>query len=316
MKKFINLLLAFIIALAGYNFLYQPNKEEIKASLPLSVEAAHPKKDSVLKGQLKISVLNVGHGDAILLEGDGKTIMVDVGHSRNQDILLRKLAERGITRIDEIILTHHHQDHIGNILTIAQRYRPKLIYDSGMPNSEGVTSQKLEEAFRTGRYNRQILKAGDKVTFGDNYWIEVLAPGDYLDKRNYARVNNTSLVFRLHYGNFTMMFTGDTENPVEAAMAAKYGSQLKADVLKVAHHGSRTSSNYRFISRVKPEYALISCGDFEKYHHPNQNVIGALQHLGATIYTTNRDGDLTVTTDGNDFSVTTEITTEQQKQAA
>ncbi|MCD8175211.1 MAG: MBL fold metallo-hydrolase, partial [Phascolarctobacterium sp.] len=169
-------------------------------------------------------VLNVGHGDAILLEGCGKTIMVDVGHSRNQDILLRKLAECGITRIDEIILTHHHQDHIGNILTIAQRYKPKLIYDSGMPNSEGVTSQKLEEAFRTGRYNRQILKADDKITFGDGYWIEVLAPGDYLDKKTYARVNNTSLVFMLHYWDFTMMFTGDTENPVEAAMAARYGS--------------------------------------------------------------------------------------------
>ncbi|MCD7974571.1 MAG: hypothetical protein LUF25_02000 [Phascolarctobacterium sp.] len=87
---------------------------------------------------------------------------------------------------------------------------------------------------------------------------------------------------------------------------------LKADVLKVAHHGSRTPSNYRFISRIKPEYALISCGDFEKYHHPNQNVVGALQHLGATIYTTNREGDITVMTDGNDFSVTIE----QQRQAA
>ncbi|MCD7974572.1 MAG: MBL fold metallo-hydrolase [Phascolarctobacterium sp.] len=224
MKKFINLLLAIIIALAGHTFLYQPDKTEIKTAFSMPAEAAYQKKDSILKGQLKISVLNVGHGDAILLEGCGKTIMVDVGHSRNQDILLRKLAECGITRIDEIILTHHHQDHIGNILTIAQRYKPKLIYDSGMPNSEGVTSQKLEEAFRTGRYNRQILKADDKITLGDGYWIEVLAPGDYLDKKTYARVNNTSLVFMLHYWDFTMMFTGDTGNPVEAAMAARYGS--------------------------------------------------------------------------------------------
>ncbi len=119
-------------------------------------------------------------------------------------------------------------------------------------------------------------------------------------------MNNGSLVFKLHYGDFTMLFTGDIENPTEAAIAARYGSKLKADVLKVAHHGSRTSSNYRFISQVKPAYALISCGDFAQYHHPNKNVVGALEHLGAKVYTTNKNGDLTVTLQDGGYTVNNE----------
>ena len=86
----------------------------------------------------------------------------------------------------------------------------------------------------------------------------------------------------------------------------KYGSSLKSDVLKVGHHGSKTSSYYKFIEQVKPQYALISCGDFVKYHHPNKNVVGSLEHLGAKVYTTEKNGDLTIVTDGKGFTFTNE----------
>ena len=119
-------------------------------------------------------------------------------------------------------------------------------------------------------------------------------------------MNNTSLVLMLHYGSFKMLQTGDAEAPVEDALQQKYGTALQADVLKVGHHGSKTSSYWPFISKVKPKYALISCGDFSIYKHPNKNVVGSLTHLGAKELTTHDHGTLTVTPDGKSFDVLTE----------
>ena len=110
----------------------------------------------------------------------------------------------------------------------------------------------------------------------------------------------------LHYGEFTMLFTGDAEAPVEDYLQQKHGDKLKAHVLKVGHHGSKTSSIYKFISKVHPQYALISCGNKQIYNHPNKNVVGSLEHLGAKVLTTYDHGNLTVTTDGKSFEVTTE----------
>lgn len=119
-------------------------------------------------------------------------------------------------------------------------------------------------------------------------------------------MNNTSLVLMLHYGSFKMLLTGDAEAPVEDALQQKYGTALQADVLKVGHHGSKTSSIWKFTEKVKPKYALISCGDFSIYKHPNKNVVGSLTHLGAKVLTTHDHGTLTVTTDGKSFDVLTE----------
>ena len=134
----------------------------------------------------------------------------------------------------------------------------------------------------------------------------MLAPGNFLSAKNLKNLNNTSLVMKLHYGDFTMLLTGDAEAPVEDALQQKYGDRLRADVLKVGHHGSKTSSIYKFISKVKAKYALISCGNFAVYHHPNKNVVGSLKHLGAKVFTTFDHGSLTVVTDGKGFSVSTE----------
>ena len=142
------------------------------------------------------------------------------------------------------------------------------------------------------------LKAGDKIKIDKNYYIEVLAPGDFLNKKDLKNMNNTSLVLMLHYGSFKMLLTGDAEAPVEDALQQKYGTALQADVLKVGHHGSKTSSYWPFVSKVKPKYALISCGDFSIYKHPNKNVVGSLTHLGAKVLTTHDHGTLTVTSDG------------------
>lgn len=342
MRKFFNFILifipAYIIAVLFYTFLYQPDKDDLQKNIKPGISSAittmRKELDSIrfdkLKsnrkpeatapaandkgagnnvlpdGKLTITMLDIKHGDAILLQDSKQTILIDTGHNANRDLVLKKLAAQNIKRINTVILTHHHADHIGNIFQIAGKYGVSRIYDNGLVNNKNTNSVKLGDVLGKGNYKNKRLNAGDKISFGDGFYMDVLAPGDFMDKALRNDLNNNSIVMKMHYGNFTMMFTGDIENPTETLIADKYGDALKSDVLKVAHHGSKTSSNFQFISKVKPKYALVSCGDFAEYHHPNKGVVGRLHHLGAEVYNTNVNGDMVITTDGRSFDLKVE----------
>lgn len=316
LKFVFQIIIAFIVALAAYSGLYQPNAESVRAAVKNNLpQSMQQKQDTgTTQGRLRISVLDVGQADAILLQDGKRNIMIDVGNdvkdkvgdSGGRQALIKALDKAGVNRIKTVFVTHHHRDHMGNIMYVRGKYGVSNIYDSGYVNSGYKASVALDRDLRAGRYNGQALKAGDKITIDKNYYIEVLAPGDFLSKKDLKNMNNTSLVLMLHYGSFKMLLTGDAEAPVEDALQQKYGTALQADVLKVGHHGSKTSSYWPFISKVKPKYALISCGDFSIYKHPNKNVVGSLTHLGAKVLTTHDHGTLMVTTDGKSFDVLTE----------
>lgn len=316
LKFVFQIIIAFIVALAAYSGLYQPNAESVRAAVKNNMpQSMQQKQDTgAAQGRLRISVLDVGQADAILLQDGKRNIMIDVGNdakdkvgdSGGRQALIKALDKAGVNRIKTVFVTHHHRDHMGNIMYVRGKYGVSNIYDSGYVNSGYKASVALDRDLRAGRYNGQALKAGDKITIDKNYYIEVLAPGDFLSKNDLKNMNNTSLVLMLHYGSFKMLLTGDAEAPVEDVLQQKYGTALQADVLKVGHHGSKTSSYWPFISKVKPKYALISCGDFSIYKHPNKNVVGSLTHLGAKVLTTHDHGTLTVTTDGKSFDVLTE----------
>lgn len=316
LKFVFQIIIAFIVALAAYSGLYQPNAESVRAAVKNNLpQSMQQKQDTgAAQGRLRISVLDLGQADAILLQDGKRNIMVDVGNdvkdkvgdSGGKQALIKALDKAGVNRIKTVFVTHHHRDHMGNIMYVRGKYGVSNIYDSGYVNNGYKASVALNSDLRAGRYNGQALKAGDKITIDKNYYIEVLAPGDFLSKKDLKNMNNTSLVLMLHYGSFKMLLTGDAEAPVEDALQQKYGTALQADVLKVGHHGSKTSSYWPFISKVKPKYALISCGDFSIYKHPNKNVVGSLTHLGAKVLTTHDHGTLTVTTDGKSFDVLTE----------
>ena len=316
LKFVFQIIIAFIVALAAYSGLYQPNAESVRAAVKNNLpQSMQQKQDTgTAQGRLRISVLDVGQADAILLQDGKRNIMIDVGNdvkdkvgdSGGRQALIKALDKARVNRIKTVFVTHHHRDHMGNIMYVRGKYDVSNIYDSGYVNNGYKASVALNSDLRAGRYNGQALKAGDKITIDKNYYIEVLAPGDFLSKKDLKNMNNTSLVLMLHYGSFKMLLTGDAEAPVEDALQQKYGTALQADVLKVGHHGSKTSSYWPFISKVKPKYALISCGDFSIYKHPNKNVVGSLTHLGAKVLTTHDHGTLTVTTDGKSFDVLTE----------
>ena len=307
-KLVLQILAAFIIAQLAFWGLYEPNSDGVKAILDKPSAVSAEQSNVPPSGSLKITVLDVEHGDAILLQDDKRNIMVDVGDSKNRQLLEQKLSKYGVNRIKSVIVSHHHKDHMGNIFTVAGKYGVSNIYDNGNVNNGNKNSIKLHNILSKGEYNNRVLKLGDVVQIDKGYYFEVLSPGEFLqaDKRIKNDQNNNSVVLKLHYGDFTMLLTGDIEAPAEALLYKKYGSSLKSDVLKVGHHGSKTSSYYKFIEQVKPQYALISCGDFVKYHHPNKNVVGSLEHLGAKVYTTEKNGDLTIVTDGKGFTFTNE----------
>lgn len=307
-KLVLQILAAFIIAQLAFWGLYEPNSDAVKAILDKPSAVSAEQRNVPPSGSLKITVLDVEHGDAILLQDDKRNIMVDVGDSKNRQLLEQKLSKYGVNRIKSVIVSHHHKDHMGNIFTVAGKYGVSNIYDNGNVNNGNKNSIKLHNILSKGEYNNRVLKSGDVVQIDKGYYFEVLSPGEFLqaDKRIKNDQNNNSVVLKLHYGDFTMLLTGDIEAPTEALLYKKYGSSLKSDVLKVGHHGSKTSSYYKFIEQVKPQYALISCGDFVKYHHPNKNVVGSLEHLGAKVYTTEKNGDLSIVTDGKGFTFTNE----------
>ena len=326
-KLVIQMLVAFIIATLAYTLFYEPHQEAVRAAVQQQMGntslgqrasgSASAAPAATPEGKLRITMLDVGQGDAILLEDGKGKVMIDVGDNKKDKLgyggrtalkmaLGKAVVRENVDRINTVIITHHHGDHLGNVQWLAGKYKVSNIYDNAMPNEKNAVSNWLNKELRAGHYHNRVLKAGDRVDLGKGYYFEVLAPGDFLSKQEKERFNNTSIVMLLHYGQFTMLFTGDAEAPVEDYLQQKYGNRLKADVLKVGHHGSKTSSIYKFISKVKPKYALISCGNKQIYNHPNKNVVGSLQHLGAKVLTTYEHGNLTVTTDGKGFEVTME----------
>lgn len=257
----------------------------------------------IVPGKLKITLLEVNHGDAILLQDSKRTIMVDVGHKDNRAMLMRGLDEKGIKKIDTVIITHHHQDHMGNIFPVVKKYGVKNVYDNGLINENYPKSIQLSAALNKGEYNNKKLKAGDVLRFDDKYWLEVLSPGDFLKPKQRQHLNNNSIVMMLHYGKFKMLLTGDIEKQTEGALVKQYGEELKADVLKVAHHGSQTSSTFLFVKAVNPKHAVISCGNREKYNHPHPKTTGLLKHLKIPFYNTEDNGEIVITTDGESYEV-------------
>ena len=327
-KLVLQMLVAFVLATLAYTIFYEPHQDSVRTTVQQQLSKADAKQSAAFSGffaqeqelpsgKLRITMLDVGQGDAILLEDGQRRVMIDVGDNKKDKLgyggrtaLKMALGKAGVQenvdRINTVIITHHHGDHLGNVQWLAGKYKVSNIYDNAMPNPKNSVSNWLNTELRAGHYHNRVLKAGERVDFGKGYYLDVLAPGDFLSKQDLRNLNNTSIVMMLHYGEFTMLFTGDAEAPVEDYLQQKYGDKLKAHVLKVGHHGSKTSSIYKFISKVRPQYALISCGNKQIYNHPNKNVVGSLEHLGAKVLTTYDHGNLTVTTDGKGFEISTE----------
>lgn len=254
------------------------------------------------KGSLKIRMLDIGQGDAFLLEKDGKFVLIDSGDVEHREALTRLLQKYKVKELSKVIITHPHADHLGGMNAVFKNFKVDALYDDGMPAGTGTYKNYLT-MIKSKKIPYKTLKAGDDLTFFDGVKFKVLGPVKKIkDQKGNSDFNNNSIVGRLTYGKFSMMFTGDAEKEEEASILQK-GGTFKSDVLKAGHHGSRTSTSPAWLKAVAPKEAFISCAQGNDYGHPHKPTLQKLEKAKVTIYRTDRDGTVTLTTDGTKYSI-------------
>lgn len=234
-------------------------------------------------GALRVYCLDVGQGDSILISNNGKNMLIDASTNEMGGRVVDYLNKLGIKRIDYLVGTHPHEDHIGGLDNVIKNFDIGTIY---MPKvaANTKTYEDVIDAISSKKLKVTTPKVGDTFSVGDAS-CEVMAIGN-----NAEDLNACSIVIKLDYDDVSYLFTGDAEGSVESAR-----DWPEIDILKVGHHGSSTSSTANFLKQIKPKIALISCGVGNSYGHPHQKAVERLTKIGAKIYRTDESETILVT---------------------
>jgi competence protein ComEC len=258
-------------------------------------------------GRLHLRVLDIGQGDAILVSSpEGETMLVDGGP--DPELTLRQIGAATpffARRIDVMVLTHPHLDHLAGLLEVLRRYQVRLIVFGGRPIETDAERQFVARARAEPGARLVAARAGMMFSLGARARIEVLYPtaADASSPLPADDVNNGSVVLHLRFGTFDALLTGDAEAPVEALLLRR-GLIGQVEVLKVAHHGSRSGTTAPFLAVLDPRVALISCGIGNSYGHPHAETLAALAAIPDLVtFRTDQDRAIEVTTDGRTFAV-------------
>lgn len=246
---------------------------------------------------IKITYLDVGQGDSAFVEfPNGKTMLIDASESKASDDIISFISRQGYTKIDYLIATHPHADHIGGMKDVIETFDVGEIY---MPKASTNTKtyEKLLMAIADKGKKIKAASAGMSICDG----VDILAP----NSAKYEEMNNYSVVIKITYGNNKFLFMGDAETLSENEIL-NAGFDVSADVIKVGHHGSGTSSGAKFVKATGAKYAVISVGEGNSYNHPHTFIVDRWQSTGATIYRTDLSGNISVTSNGVNIDIMTE----------
>jgi len=251
---------------------------------------------------LEVNFFNVGQGDAILIETPQRhQILIDGGPS---SVILEKLSKEmpfWDRTIDLIILTHPERDHLAGLIEVLKRYQVENILWTGIVR-DTPEYQEWQKLIKEENAKIFIAKSGQKIKWSRTVLdhFEVLHPFENLEGQEFKDSNNTSVIAKLVFGENSFLFTGDAYKSTEQELIDR-GVDLNSDVLKVGHHGSKTSSSEEFIKNVSPEIAVISVGKDNTYGHPNPEVLETLKKYGIRILRTDLDGDIEIISDGTKY---------------
>jgi competence protein ComEC len=260
------------------------------------------------RGWLRVTMIDVGQGDAILVQlPTRQSLLIDAGPASDtfdtgDRVVTPALWALGVRHLDWLAFTHADLDHIGGTRVVAETFRPREIWEGVPVPSDPKRMALREAAARAGRAWRQV-RAGDMLEAG-GATIDVLHPSVPDWERQRVR-NDDSIVLRLRYGDVEWLLTGDIGQDVERRLAIDEESRAPLRILKVAHHGSRTSSDETFVARYAPVATVISVGRQNVFGHPSPEVVQRLARDGAAVFRTDRDGAVIVETDGREVRVRT-----------
>ncbi|MCS4479349.1 MBL fold metallo-hydrolase [Clostridium botulinum] len=245
--------------------------------------------------ELKVHYIDVGQGDSILVQTKDKNILIDAGTRKNSDNLISYLKKQHIKKLDYVIATHPHEDHIGGMPKVIEEFEISNFY---APKKTANTKIFKDMILQLKKKNLKInvAKKGISLNLSNNSSLDFLAPV----KDNYENTNDSSAVVKLTHGNTKFLFTGDAEKTSEKDILNS-NEDLSSNVLKVGHHGSHSSSSKEFLDKINPKIAIISCGKNNDYGHPHKETMKELNKRNIEVYRTDIDGNIVLTSDGENI---------------
>lgn len=255
-----------------------------------------------LRYDFKFTQIDVGQGDAILLEGDQKTIMIDSGGHPYLDLganVLKPFFDyKWIQGLDLAIITHPDLDHFGSFLTLID-FVPIRKFILPTDQSNDPTYKELIQKIKDKKIPFEVITQNQILKFSKNFSLEILT------NQNLKNDNDRSLVILSRYNHHQVLFTGDISKKREYQLLAKYNQKLKSDILKISHHGSKSSSSDLFLETVKPKFASIGVGENSHFGHPHKLILNKLKNKGIKTYRTDKNGEINFQLEGNQWTVKT-----------
>lgn len=293
MKKTISTIIALmILGIAGILGTNQDIMQTISGGTEQESKSNEQTTEFVAQDDLLVDFIDVGQADSILIRNQDKVMLIDAGTNEAGEIVVQYLKKLGITKINYLIGTHPHEDHIGGLDDVIYEFEIEKIY---MPKIETTTKtfEDVLDAIESKNLTVTAPSKNDEIELGQAVGTFMTDP--ILDKDN---LNLSSLVMRIEFGNTSFLFMGDAEEKNEESIIWP-----KTDVLKVGHHGSNTSTSREFLEQVSPEYAVIMVGKDNMYHLPKQDIIHNLEAIGSEIFRTDENGTIRFISDGSELRI-------------